>query len=56
MVFHWHIENEVWFVPLDDLQQDIPYVRVVDSDGEEQTYVALDSPLSEEELALAFLM
>jgi nitrate/TMAO reductase-like tetraheme cytochrome c subunit len=48
---HWHIENEVWFVPLDELQQDIPYVRVVDSDGEEQTFVALDSPLSEEELA-----
>lgn len=48
---HWHIENEVWFVALDDLQQEIPYVRVVGPDGEEDVYVALDSPLSTEELA-----
>jgi nitrate/TMAO reductase-like tetraheme cytochrome c subunit len=48
---HWHVENEVWFVALDDLEQEIPYVRVVGPDGEETVYVALNSPLSAEELA-----
>jgi nitrate/TMAO reductase-like tetraheme cytochrome c subunit len=47
---HWHIENEVWFVALDDLQQEIPYVRVVGPDGEEDIYVALDSPLSVDDM------
>ncbi len=48
---HWHVENEVWFVATDELQQEIPYVRVVNADGSEDVFVALDSPLSEEELA-----
>jgi hypothetical protein len=48
---HWHIENEVWFAAADELQQDIPYIRVVNADGTEEVYTALDSPLSEEELA-----
>jgi nitrate/TMAO reductase-like tetraheme cytochrome c subunit/mono/diheme cytochrome c family protein len=47
---HWHVENEVWFVATDELEQDIPYVRVVDEDGEEDVYVALDSDLTLEEL------
>lgn len=48
---HWHVENEVWFVATDDLEQEIPYVRVVGPGDEETVYVALDSELSEEELA-----
>lgn len=48
---HWHVENEVYFVATDDLQQEIPYVRVVGPDGKEDVYVALDSPLSAKELA-----
>ncbi len=48
---HWHVENEVWFVAADPLQQDIPYVRVIGPDGDEQVYVALDSSLSADELA-----
>ncbi len=48
---HWHVENEVWFVALDELQQEIPYVRTVAADGSEDVYVALDSPYSVEELA-----
>jgi nitrate/TMAO reductase-like tetraheme cytochrome c subunit/cytochrome c5 len=48
---HWHVENEVWFVALDDLEQEIPYVRVVGPDGQETVYTALDSTLSPEELA-----
>ena len=48
---HWHVENEVWFVAMDDLQQNIPYVRVIGPDGEEAIYVSLDTDLTEEELA-----
>lgn len=47
---HWHVENEVWFVTTDELEQQIPYVRVIGVDGQEDVYVALDSPLSREEL------
>ncbi|MCZ7544714.1 MAG: NapC/NirT family cytochrome c [Anaerolineae bacterium] len=47
---HWHVENEVWFVAEDELQQSIPYVRVVGPDGAEDVYVALDAQLSSEAL------
>ncbi len=47
---HWHVENEVWFVATDPLQQEIPYVRVVGPDGEEQVYIALDAEQTREEL------
>ena len=48
---HWHVENQVWFVAEDPLQQRIPYVRVVGPDGEEDVFIALDTTLSPEELA-----
>jgi nitrate/TMAO reductase-like tetraheme cytochrome c subunit len=48
---HWHVENEVYFVATDELEQEIPYVRVVGVDGSETVYTALDSDLTEEELA-----
>lgn len=48
---HWHVENEVWFVADDKLQQTIPYVRVVGADGEEDVYVALNTSRPVEELA-----
>lgn len=40
---HWHIENEVYFLATDDLQQDIPYVRVVDRDGKVSEYYDVGS-------------
>lgn len=48
---HWHIESEVWFIAADELEQEIPYVRVVGPDGEEEEYFALDSRFSRAELA-----
>ena len=30
---HWHIENEVWYLATDELNQEIPYVKQVDRDG-----------------------
>jgi hypothetical protein len=40
---HWHIENEVSFLATDDLEQDIPYVRVVSDDGEVSEYYDVGS-------------
>jgi nitrate/TMAO reductase-like tetraheme cytochrome c subunit len=30
---HWHIENQVWYYATDDLDQNIPYVRVLDNEN-----------------------
>ncbi len=48
---HWHIENEVWFAATDNLQQTIPYIRVVKSDGTQVTYTALNADQTPDELA-----
>ena len=40
---HWHIENPVYFVALDDQKQDIPYVRVENADGTYTEYVDTES-------------
>ena len=36
---HWHIQNKVEFLPTDESQQEIPYVRVVNADGTTTEYV-----------------
>ena len=48
---HWHIENEVWFLATDPLQQDIPYVRTVDSDGAVTEYYDIASGLTPDDVA-----
>ncbi len=35
---HWHIENPVYYLPTDALEQTIPYVREVDEKGNAQGY------------------
>ncbi len=35
---HWHIENQVYYLPTDAEEQDIPYVKVVADDGTVTTY------------------
>ena len=40
---HWHIENQVEFLPTDSTQQSIPYVRVTDDNGKVTEYVEMDS-------------
>lgn len=47
---HWHVENEVYFAATDDLQQDIPYVRVVNADGSSTEYISLNSKLTREQM------
>lgn len=47
---HWHVENEVWFAATDPLQQDIPYIRVINADGSATEYTALNSKLTRDQM------
>ena len=52
---HWHIENPVYYYASDELDQDIPYVRVLNDDGTYSEYIDLSSgfdpaSITEEEL------
>jgi NapC/NirT cytochrome c family protein/cytochrome c len=40
---HWHIENQVYYDATDKLEQNIPYVRVVNDDGSVQEYTDITS-------------
>jgi nitrate/TMAO reductase-like tetraheme cytochrome c subunit len=40
---HWHVENPVYFWPSDDHQQAIPYVRVIDDQGQVTEYVDVEA-------------
>ena len=48
---HWHIESEVWYLPTDELEQEIPYVRAVDADGNLSEYYDIDSGVTPEDVA-----
>jgi hypothetical protein len=39
---HWHIENQVLYLPLDSDEQKIPYIRVVEEDGSFTEYFDID--------------
>ena len=43
---HWHIENEVSYIATDEIQQEIPWVRVRTAEGEESVYTAINSPVN----------
>ncbi len=40
---HWHVENPVYYLPTDALEQNIPWVRVVNVDGSVTDYVDVSS-------------
>lgn len=42
---HWHIENQVYFLPIDPQEQVIPYIQVVESDGATTEYIDIDSEI-----------
>jgi len=42
---HWHIENKVYFLATDPLQQSIPFIRVVEDDGSTTEYVDINANL-----------
>ncbi|MES0343348.1 MAG: NapC/NirT family cytochrome c [Anaerolineales bacterium] len=47
---HWHIENEVYFLPTDSTKQEIPLVRVFEDDGSQTDFVELGSSVKPEEI------
>ncbi len=40
---HWHIVNKVEYYPIDELDQEIPYVRIYNEDGTTTEYVDVES-------------
>ena len=48
---HWHIENEVYFLSTDELEQDIPYVRTVDAEGNTKEYYDIAADFGPEDVA-----
>lgn len=48
---HWHIENEVFYLATDRLEQDIPYVRVVDEAGKVTEYYDIGSGYTPQDIA-----
>lgn len=50
---HWHIENQVYFIAMDELKQSIPWVQVVDAAGKQTTYVDVEQPLPADQIAKA---
>jgi nitrate/TMAO reductase-like tetraheme cytochrome c subunit len=43
---HWHIENQIFYLPGDDKQQEIPYVRVIAADSTIDEYFDTEVYLS----------
>lgn len=48
---HWHIENEVRYLATDPLEQDIPYVRSIDAEGNIKEYYDVASGITPEDVA-----
>ncbi len=48
---HWHIENEVYYLATDELEQTIPYVRTVDADGNIKEYYDIASGVTPNDVA-----
>jgi hypothetical protein len=47
---HWHIENQVFFLPLDPEEQEIPYIQVVDDDGSVTEFIELGAEIDPQEI------
>ncbi len=42
---HWHIENKLYYLPVDSEEQTIPYVKVVENDGSIHEYIDISANL-----------
>ncbi len=47
---HWHVENRVLYYAIDELQENIPYVRVYNADGTYTEYIDIASSFNPAEL------
>ncbi len=50
---HWHIQNEVNFIALDPLKQNIPWIEVVDEKGNHTVFSDVEKPMTVDEIAKA---
>ncbi len=48
---HWHIGQEVSYIPRDKSRQDIPYISVKGKDGKIREYMTGEKPLTTEQVA-----
>ncbi len=48
---HWHIENQVLYLALDEDEQEIPYIRSVDDEGNVTEYYDISSGVDPEAVA-----
>jgi hypothetical protein len=48
---HWHIENQVNFIALDPLRQNIPWIQVLDAQGNSTVYSDVENPLTPDQIA-----
>jgi len=47
---HWHIENQIQYLPTDILEQEIPYIRVNNPDGTITEYFDISSDITAEDI------
>ncbi|MDH5507132.1 MAG: NapC/NirT family cytochrome c [Anaerolineae bacterium] len=47
---HWHIQREVYYLPSNDLETEIPFVRVVNPDGSSEDYIDIEANLDSSEI------
>lgn len=40
---HWHVENKVFYLPVNGSDQEIPYVQVIQEDGSVDEYIDIES-------------
>ncbi len=52
---HWHIENEVYYYATDVNEQEIPYVRAIDAEGNLTEYYDIESDITPEDVTGLFL-
>jgi len=45
---HWHIENQILYLPTDETEQIIPYIQVLEDDGTRIEYIELGSGIDPE--------
>ena len=47
---HWHIQNPVYYLPTDSEEQEIPYIRYEDADGNTREYIDIEANLNPAEI------
>ena len=48
---HWHIENQIYYLSTDELDQEIPYIRVTDENGVVAEYYDVASGITPDDVA-----